>query len=186
MYKGLIVFIACGLLLPAASWAKGRPEPVPCPEGDVLTAIAEQCPCEGTTDETTAEIVPWRNHGKYVRCVVKSTNMLRKSGCLEKAERRQLKRCAARSTCGKAAAVLCCITKTDTCNGAVLDPETPGTCGDSGEPCLTDDDCAHAKVRLARSEDVCLERGGEPAGPGSMCVDPAVACVPEEPQPVEP
>lgn len=185
MRNAFMILIVAGLLLPAASWAngngKGKPEPLPCPDPavDLVTLIDEQCSCDGVTDEVTSEVVPWRNHGKYVRCVVKYVNQLRKSGCIEKATRRQLKRCAARSTCGKSAAVLCCISKTEVCNDDDPQDVIPGMCGDDVDrECLTDDDCTKTKVRLARSPEVCLERGGEPAGTGSMCTDPEVACAP--------
>src|SRR5207247_4586446 len=43
-------------------------------------------------------------------------NALRKAGCLTADTRRTLARCAARATCGKETAVLCCTTETGTCS----------------------------------------------------------------------
>jgi hypothetical protein len=53
-----------------------------------------------------------------------------------------------------------------------------GLCGNDVErTCDTDADCTKMKVRIARSEDVCFERGGEVGGEGSVCT----ACLPAAP-----
>ena len=98
MRKAIVFSIVCLLVLPAGSSAmgrgKGRPEPMPCPE-DVDVAVATACPCNGKVTSDNS-IEPWRNHGQYVRCVVKYRNQLSKSDCINKAERRETRRCAAR------------------------------------------------------------------------------------------
>jgi hypothetical protein len=173
MRKVIVFSIVCSLVLPAGSWAmgrgKGRPEPMPCPQ-DVDAAIAAACPCDGTVmPDSTIE--PWRNHGQYVRCVVKYRNRLWKSDCIDKAERRQTRRCAARSTCGKADRVRCCVSQTGTCSDT-------GTCSNDDErSCASDTDCTKTKVRMTRGDAQCIERGGTVDGTGSICT----ACV--EPTP---
>lgn len=101
-----VVFAGCLLLSCVLTWAKGRPNPITCPT-DVAVALAEMCPCDGKMMPDDS-VQPWRNHGKYVSCVVRYRNALRKAGCLTDESRRTIARCAARSTCGKVGAVLCC------------------------------------------------------------------------------
>ncbi len=91
-----LIALAFLLALPAGAMARrGRPEPIPCP-ADVAVAMEAACPCD-----TAA------NHGEYVRCVARFRNTLRRSGCLTE-ETRGILRCAARSTCGRPPAVICC------------------------------------------------------------------------------
>ena len=60
-------------------------------------AIAASCDCAGAA-----------SHGAYVSCAVQQANAtLVNKGCAG-----AVKRCAARSTCGKPGAVTCCVTKT--------------------------------------------------------------------------
>jgi len=90
--------LAVLLVLPSVALAhRGRPVPVACP-ADVAAAIAAACPCDGA-----------RNHGEYVRCVVRTRNALRRAGCVSDAQQ-GVGRCAARSTCGRPQAVICCTT----------------------------------------------------------------------------
>lgn len=91
-----LIALAFLLALPAGAMARrGRPEPIPCP-ADVAVALEAACPCD-----TAA------THGQYVRCVARFRNTLRRSGCLSD-ETRGIVRCAARSTCGRPSAVVCC------------------------------------------------------------------------------
>ena len=92
MRRAIAMGVVVTLLgIPGGAWAagngngRGKPEPIPCPE-DVDAAVAAACPCEGTVapDES---VTPWRNHGQYVRCVVKYRNQLKKSGCVTPDER---------------------------------------------------------------------------------------------------
>src|SRR2546423_1507580 len=73
-----------------------------CPP-DVGAALAAACPC-GADSNSQA----WKNHGQYVKCVVQFRNDMRKQECADKATLRTIARCAARSTCGKEDAILCC------------------------------------------------------------------------------
>ncbi len=94
--------ISVALLASANSVFAQPPGPVTCPP-DVGAALAAQCPCDSSGPGQS-----WKNHGQYVSCVVRFRNDLRKAGCLDDTAKRTIARCAARSTCGKAGAVLCC------------------------------------------------------------------------------
>ena len=118
--------------LPVADARPSRPAPGPCPD-DVAAAIAERCPCDGAS-----------THGDYVSCVVRYRKALRRSGCLSDAGR-AIARCAARSTCGKPIAVVCCM------------------------PCDAGVDCVTPWARIARDEATCAAAGGTPGGQGSAC-----------------
>ena len=143
----------------------------------MAVAVVTECPCEGQAvaeDETPA----WRNHGRYVRCVAKYAKRLRRSDCLTREAQRLLKRCAARSTCGKAGRVLCCTSKADMCSDPTPDGLADGVCDNDPEvACDTNADCTTTKARITRSEDACLARGGEVDGEGSVCT----ACLPPTP-----
>jgi len=123
-----LLVLALLLVLPAGAMARrNKPEPIVCPD-DVTVALAAACPCDAA-----------ENHGQYVRCVARFKNMLRKGGCLTDAERGVL-RCAARSTCGRPEAVLCCV------------PYRAG-----------------AYARIARDEGRCVAARGNVVGTGSVC-----------------
>src|SRR5206468_12416121 len=123
-----------------------RPGPITCPT-DIPSALAEQCPCAGKM-LPDASVAPWRNHGQYVSCVVHLRNALRKGGCLTADARRTLARCAARSSCGKGTAVLCCTTETGTCS----DP-APGDGTVAGH-------CANAPQMPGPSHAACAQAQG--------------------------
>jgi hypothetical protein len=137
----------------------------------MAAALAAQCPCEGVV-AVEGEAPAWRNHGQYVRCVVQYTNRLRKAECLTPEAKRDLKRCAARSTCGKEGRVLCCVTTVDTCSGDPLpgDGLKEGVCSADAEVvCDMDADCTTTKARITDGEEACAAEGGEAAGTGSVC-----------------
>ena len=171
MRKAVTIVVAVSLLaIPAGSLAKpkGPAEPIPCP-GDIVAAVAENCPCEGPVLSDTVP-TPWRNHGQYVRCVAKYRNLLRKSGCLTDDALRTIQRCAARSTCGKPERVLCCLSSTGTCSDTVADGTPEGDCSnDEDLACDTDADCTKTRARIVPSEEACLADGGEVGGQGSVC-----------------
>ena len=103
-----LIVLFGALIVPAGLMAKGRPGPITCPL-DIAAAIDAACPCDGQP-LPNGGVQPWRNHGKYVSCVVRLRNALRKGRCFtDDSQRRTLARCAARSTCGKTGAVLCCL-----------------------------------------------------------------------------
>jgi hypothetical protein len=138
-----------------------------CPE-DAGAALAAACPCGGDAAGS-----PWKNHGQYVSCVVRFRNDLRKRGCLDTATQRTIARCAARSTCGKEGAVLCCVYDTSgTCDDALPgDGTAAGVCSnDAATICDTDTDCITARgPKLKRREETCTNRGGTVVGTGSVC-----------------
>ncbi|HEY3189684.1 MAG TPA: hypothetical protein VGJ70_19500 [Solirubrobacteraceae bacterium] len=169
MRFAMSLLLAVCVVTPGVARAKGKPAPVECP-ADVAAAIATACPCDGAPQPDTT-LAPWGNHGAYVRCVVHLRNDLRKGGCLDDTLKRTLARCAARSTCGKETAVLCCRYELGTCNDpAPGDTVAAGTC--SNDPALGCDvsaDCTKSEGKIARDEASCAERGGVAVGSGSVC-----------------
>ena len=175
-YRTLVMSFVALLTTPVSTPAKGRPEPMTCPT-DVPAALAAACPCDGKVLPNNA-VVPWKNHGEYVSCVVRYRNALRKSGCLTDDLKRTLARCAARSTCGKSGAVLCCLSEPGTCADPVPGDATPGTCStDPSVACTSDAECTVTHVRISRDEASCVADGGTSGGSGSMCS----ACQPVTP-----
>jgi hypothetical protein len=168
------LLLALCLSAPGLAAAKGKPEPVQCP-ADVLVAMAATCPCDGVVQPDTT-VVPWRNHGQYMRCVVHQRNAYRKAGCLDDTLKRTIARCAARSTCGKEGRVLCCTYDLGTCSDVTPGDATPaGTCSnDAAVVCDVDADCTKSDATLARDGAACAERGGVDVGSGSVCT----ACPP--------
>ena len=100
MHQKAVLLALLAMPVGVCAMGKGHPDPGSCP-ADVGAALAERCPCDGQ-----------KNHGQYVSCVVHFRNGLRKAGCLTAEDRRTIARCAARSTCGKPDAVLCCTSVT--------------------------------------------------------------------------
>lgn len=138
-----------------------------CPT-DPAATLAAACPCDGDGHGQ-----PWRNHGKYVSCVVRLRNDLRRAGCLTAETQRTIARCAARSTCGKDGAVLCCVYDTSgTCNDPTPgDGSSAGLCSnDATRACDTSVDCITATgPTVSRQATTCTDRGGTVVGGGSVC-----------------
>jgi hypothetical protein len=160
----------------------GKPAPVTCPaDGNVVGAIAAECPCGGKVLPDLS-VAPWKNHGKYVSCVVRYRNRLRKAGCFgdDDTLRRTIARCAARSTCGKST-VLCCTYDLGTCNDpAPGDLVAAGTCSnDAAVVCDTAADCTKSSAHIAHDSAACVADGGTDVGSGSVCS----ACPPPPPAP---
>ena len=151
---GLAMFSTSALAQPA------------CPE-DPEATIAAACPCEADGNGQG-----WLNHGKYVSCVVRLRNDLRRQGCLDSQTQRTIARCAARSTCGKTDAVLCCVyDTTGVCSDTVPNGIADGTCSnDATIACDTSTDCITASgPKVKRHALNCTERGGVVVGTGSVC-----------------
>jgi hypothetical protein len=109
-----------------------------------------------------------------VSCVVHYRNALRKAGCLDDTAKRTIAECAAKSTCGKEGAVLCCVYDTSgTCDDAAPgDGTAAGVCSnDATIVCDTATDCivATGPPKVTRHADTCTNRGGTPVGGGSVC-----------------
>jgi hypothetical protein len=116
----------------------------------VQAAINEACSC------TEAG-----NHGRYVSCVAHVVRRLTDEGAIPINCRGKVKRCAARSTCGRPGFVTC-RRPVDTCDPATL------TCvGNPALACATDIDCG-SRCSTKRSADTCTALGGV-AGSGSCC-----------------
>ena len=159
------------LLLASASNVLAKPPQAggggTCP-ADVAAALAAACPCDAN-----ANAQAWKNHGQYVSCVVRFRNVLRKDGCLADTAKRTIAKCAARSTCGKGGAVLCCVyDSSGTCDDALPgDGTAAGVCStDATVVCDTATDCITATgPRLARHPEKCTDNGGTVVGGGSVC-----------------
>jgi hypothetical protein len=169
-------FLLSALLAVAAVMFVASTVNAQCPE-DPEAFIAAACPCEGPGNGNGS----WKNHGQHQKCVVQLRNELRRDGCLTAETQRMIARCAARSTCGKEGAVICChITGTGTCIGAT--DTTPGTCSNDAEiSCVTDADCTTLSTpKVKRAAENCTERGGFVSGTGSVCAGcaaPVACCV---------
>ena len=59
-------------------------------------SIAQLCPCEGPRGTT----VSWKNHGKYVSCVAKTSETFVEQGLITEAEKDSTVSEAAQSDCG--------------------------------------------------------------------------------------
>jgi hypothetical protein len=134
-----------------------------------VAAAVAACPCSGPTSGGE-----WRNHGQFQRCAVQSRNQLRRElrrqGCtMPPGARRTIASCAARSTCGKPDAVLCCaVTGTGTCD---LQLDSSYKCSnDNAKACITAADCTTTSgPRVRRNATACTNRGGYVSGTGSVC-----------------
>jgi len=168
LYRTHMLALLAPLALAAPVWSKGKPTPVTCPT-DVPAALAAACPCDGLTPPN-GTAAPWRNHGQYASCMARFRNTLRKGGCLTDDLKRTIVRCAARSTCGKNEAVLCCTSEAGTCNDPTPEDTTPGTCSnDPTKPCVANGDCVTMRVRVSKDMAACAADGGVAAGAGSVC-----------------
>jgi hypothetical protein len=121
----------------------------------VQAAIDQECQCDAAT-----------NHGRYVSCVAHVVKRLASDESIPVNCKGKIKRCAARSTCGKTGFVTCRFA-TDTCN------LTAGTCtADPNLACTVDLDCG-SRCRTRRSGEQCEAQGGTVGGTGTCCA----ACV---------
>jgi hypothetical protein len=173
-----LVFAA---LLPAVFIVASAHAQTQCPP-DPGAALAAACPCAGKADPQ-GNVTAWKNHGQFVSCIVRFRNDLRRRGCLNAQTQRTIASCAARSTCGKANAVLCCkVTSAGPCNGDPMpgDGTKGGTCSNQATvACDTDADCTVLRGPVvSRDAAMCTAHGGYSSGPGSVCAGcaPPVAC----------
>jgi len=129
----------------------------------VQAGIEMKCPCLGVPTGTAAGKKP--NHGRYVSCVVHEINALAKAGMIPNNCRGRIKRCAARSICGKADFTTCNIPVLGSCD------TTTGTCVDDPTIfCMDDTQCVvGTKCKIKRSEDLCMAKGGTPGDSPTCC-----------------
>jgi hypothetical protein len=165
--------LAVAALALVSSPAAAAPKAKTCDADAVAAAqvaIAAECPCDGQT-APDGSVVPWKNHGQYVRCVAHETSQQIRSsgGALSRRCLRTSVRCGARSTCGKPDAVACRLY--DSCLGdpAPGDGAAEGTCeSDAAVACDTNADCPVLRCGIRRSVDLCEAMGGAPSS-GSCC-----------------
>jgi hypothetical protein len=125
----------------------------------VQQALNESCPCDDAR---------FTNHGRYVSCVARTVNKLSKDGVIPTNCKGKVKRCAARSTCGKAGAVACTINEPGTCD-VTAGTCTVGTLASGLTVCATDADCiASSRCSVKRSTERCDAAGGI-SGSGTCC-----------------
>jgi len=119
---------------------------------DVLRAtIDASCPCAGA-DDGSGGITPWKNHGKYVRCVAHAAKAEAREAGVKRRCLRGAVPCAAQSACGKRGAVPCVTAVPDTCVG--------GACNDDpARPCVADGDCTVLACDVTDADD-CATGGG--------------------------
>lgn len=122
----------------------------------VQTALASACSCD------TAG-----NHGRYVSCVAHVVKQLSDAGRIPVNCRGAVKRCAAKSICGKPGFVTCQI-PTDTCDQTTLHCLAQPTVA-----CLVDADCG-TRCKIKHSSDLCASAGGA-VGTSSTCCSSCTA-----------
>lgn len=111
--------------------------------------LDQECPCSAAT-----------NHGRYVRCVAHVVNDLTAEGLPTNCNG-ALKRCAARSVCGKEdrGFATCTTIQYGTC---VTNPDLTTTCSnDPALACTADTDCVEStRCRITRDAEGCTAAGG--------------------------
>jgi hypothetical protein len=93
--------LCLGVVLTSASVALPRCDPTTDPDktdvANARAAVAANCDCDNAT-----------SHGAYVSCAAQQAD----ATLVNKSCARAVKKCAARSTCGKPGSVTCCVTRT--------------------------------------------------------------------------
>jgi hypothetical protein len=142
MMRSVFILIAALGLSAAEAAAKTDCEPARCA---VQAALEAECPCTQAS-----------NHGRHVSCVAHVVKRLAADGTIPKNCKGKIKRCAARSICGKDGFVTCQIPVIGSCDIAT------GTCFENTAlTCLTDADCViGSKCKIKRSAELCESRGG--------------------------
>jgi len=122
------------------------------------TEVNQGCQC---TQEGSS------NHGQYVSCVAHAVKRIADRGDMPTSCKGKIKRCAARSVCGKPGFVVCNFERPGICD------VTAGTCvRDAERICLTDAECSTTRCKIKSSADGCEVAGGTVAvGASTCCVD---------------
>lgn len=117
----------------------------------VRAAVDAECPCAGV-DDGSGGVTPWKNHGKYVRCVAHAVRDEVRAAGIKRRCLRGAVPCAAQSACGKRGAVPCVTPVPATCVG--------GTCSnDPARLCAVDADCTTFECAVTDPDD-CTDGGG--------------------------
>ena len=130
--------------------------------GNSKKAVEAACPCDGQVDPATGTVVPWKNHGQYVKCVTKARKVQGRANGLAKQCLNAVMPCAATSACGKSGAVACVVTI-----GTCLDTNgdlTPDSCDTDSSPCVDDAGCSQSQCQVADSSADCAALGGTAVG----------------------
>jgi hypothetical protein len=149
--KSLPSLLFAALLLTFSAGSARAQEPLTCEDWrcSFQERLNTECPCAGN-----------ENHGRYVSCVAHVVNDLVKEG-LPTNCKGKLKRCAARSVCGKEdrGFATCTSFEYGTC---VTNPDTTTTCShDPTIACTTDTDClVSSQCRITRDAAGCEAAGG--------------------------
>ncbi len=134
----VVLALAAGPTVIPALAAQPDCEPARCA---VQAALAAECSCAAAT-----------NHGRYVSCVAHVVKRLAGTTIPTNCKG-AVKRCAARSVCGKAGFVTCAI-PTDTC-----DPTAHTCVRNPTIACLTDADCG-TRCKIKRDATLCAASNG--------------------------
>jgi len=131
----------------------------------IRATVDETCPCAGT-DDGSGGVTPWKNHGKYVRCVSHAVRAELKAAGLKRRCLRGAVPCAAQSACGKRGAEPCITATPDTCVGGACTNDPTTLCVADADctvlACaVTDPDDCTASGGVVRSESCCF---GSPSG----------------------
>jgi len=153
---GVLAFVAVGV---QAIEAQTDCEAARCA---VQAALEQECPCSQAS-----------NHGRYVSCVAHVVKRLSEgpNAAVPINCKGKVKRCAARSVCGKEGFVTCQIPQLGTCdpttNLCVEDPSIPCT---AAGVCILGTSC-----KIKHSADLCMARGGAVGVSPTCCSDCVVA-----------
>lgn len=162
MKLALALVAALMLALPAGPVAAqdGDCEVARC-NPDIQQALS-QCPCPEAS-----------NHGRYVSCIARAVNTLAKNGAIPNNCRGRIKRCAAKSICGKPGFVTCQIpTEFGVCGTPCAADPGLTCCADATTACTADTDCVLAtKCKITSSEERCLAKGGQVGASSTCCAD---------------
>jgi hypothetical protein len=122
----------------------------------VQAALEQECPCSQAT-----------NHGRHVSCVAHVVKRLADDGEIATNCKGKIKRCAARSICGKEGFVTCNIPVLGTCDA------TTNTCvEDPTLACTSEGVCVlGTRCKTKRSADLCLAKGGTVGTSPTCCSD---------------
>ena len=174
--------VVAALVFAASSAAAGLGDDCEAARCAVRTTIDQRCPCaEAAT------------HGSYVRCVAQVVAEFAADAAVPVECRGKIKRCAARSTCGRrVGTVVCDIPRlSGTCAVGLGFCQHPEGSILYSHPCSSDADCViESRCRISSSADRCAAQGGTVATRPSCCAEcppssgtpcgPELLCSPSE------
>ena len=158
------------VLLLAASARAGIGQDCETARCAVQSTVEQRCPCAAAV-----------THGAYVRCVAQVLKELAADATIPVHCKGSIKRCAARSTCGRGAGAVTCDI-----------PKVPGTCAVGlgfcihpdgsilyAHSCASDADCViESRCRISASAERCTAQGGAVASRASCCTQCGTPCAP--------